>query len=246
MKTSTPTRDAASIELFERLDATLRAWTLECGGEERRFGALIDSATLGRAGYPEAFPHLLMSAAVARDPHTDFSEENAALTSWSLSPAVCYHAFGELSGRVLTQGVALAARGTCFRHEDGDALEPGRRQVEFEMRELILAGPEPWIEERLARFQPMVSELARARGLETQWCPANDPFFLPRAHGKAHMQRLLGTKLELCLPCGLAIASINRHGTYLTERFDIRLGDGTPAHSACVAFGLDRWAAHLP
>jgi hypothetical protein len=59
------------------------------------------------------------------------------------------------------------------------------------------------------------------------------------------MQRLRGTKLELCLPCGLAIASINRHGTHLTERFGISLTDGSLAHSACLAFGLDRWAARI-
>ena len=58
------------------------------------------------------------------------------------------------------------------------------------------------------------------------------------------MQRLLGTKIELCLPDGLAMASINRHGPFFGERFKICLGTGGSAHSACVAFGLDRWAAH--
>jgi hypothetical protein len=61
---------------------------------------------------------------------------------------------------------------------------------------------------------------------------ASDPFFLPRARGKAQMQRLLGTKFELCLPDGLAIASINRHGAFFGDRFDIRLADGSSAHSA--------------
>jgi hypothetical protein len=245
MSASTPIRDASAIEAFEGLDAQLRAWALGTGSAERRFATLIDAATLHAAGYPEAFPHLLMASVVARDPAAALTETNTSLTSWHLSPAVCYHAFADLAGRVIDEGVAVTARGICFRNEDADALAPGRRQVEFEMRELILAGPEEWIEKRLNQFQPAVTELADARGLETAWCPANDPFFLPRARGRAHMQRLLGTKMELCLPCGLAIASINRHGTYLTERFDIRLTDGSHAHSACVAFGLDRWVANL-
>jgi hypothetical protein len=112
------------------------------------------------------------------------------------------------------------------------------------MRELILIGAPGWIEERLATLQPGVDALARAFGLAAEWQPANDPFFLPRAQGKAHLQRLLGTKIELCLRDGLAIASINRHRTFFGERFEIFTGDGAPAHSACVAFGLDRWAAH--
>ena len=245
MSASTPILNASAIEAFEGLDAQLRAWALGTGSEERRFATLIDAATLHAAGYPEAFPHLLMASVVARDPSAALTEANTSFTSWHLSPAVCYHAFAELAGRVLDEGAAITARGTCFRHEDADALAPGRRQVEFEMREVILVGSSVWIEKRLAQFQPAITELAQDRGLEVTWCPANDPFFLPRARGRAHMQRLLGTKLELCLPCGLAVASINRHGTYLTERFDIRLSDGSHAHSACVAFGLDRWAAHL-
>ena len=58
------------------------------------------------------------------------------------------------------------------------------------------------------------------------------------------MQRLLGTKIEWCLPDGLAVASINRHGAFFGDRFQIRDARGTPAHSACIAFGLDRWAAN--
>ena len=113
------------------------------------------------------------------------------------------------------------------------------------MRELILVGEAEWIERRLAVLKPGVESLAAVLGLNADWQPANDPFFLPRAHGKAHMQRLLGTKIELCLPDGLAVASINRHRIFFGERFHIRTPDGAPASSACIAFGLDRWAAHL-
>jgi hypothetical protein len=243
---SAPSRDAASIEAFEAIDARLRAWALGIGSEERRFPMLIASEALLKAGYQEGFPHLLMAPTVARDPETPLSTTNVEVLPWFLSPAVCYHAFAELSGRVLDAGVVFTARGSCFRKEESTALLPGRRQVEFEMREVILAGPQEWIEKRLERFQPAVTQIAADRGLEGTWCPATDPFFLPRARGRAHMQRLLGAKIELCLPCGLAIASINRHGTHLTERFDIQLTEGTHAHSACVAFGLDRWAAHSP
>ena len=54
------------------------------------------------------------------------------------------------------------------------------------------------------------------------------------------MQRLLETKKELVCdePEPLAIASINRHGTFFGERLAIRQPDKTPVHTACVAFGL--------
>ena len=242
---SAPARTGAALDAFEKCDAGLRAWALAEGGVEHQFSALIDAATLRRAEYPDAFPHLLMTAASAADPLQPLADDNLAIAGWFLSPAVCYHAYAALAGRVIEHGIALTARGSCFRHEEANKLAAGRRQVEFQMRELVLVGRADWIDARLAVLQSGVDALAAAAGLTTTWCPANDPFFLPRARGKAQMQRLLGTKMELCLPDGLAIASINRHGPFFGGRFHIRTADDQPAHSACVAFGLDRWAHAL-
>ena len=229
--------------MFEQLDSSLRAWALDEGSDEHDFPVLIAAETLRRAEYPEAFPLLLMAPAVALDPKAPLARGNISLTESFLSPAVCYHAYAELAHTTLDRGATLTARGHCFRNEESADLIPGRRQVEFEMREVILVGATDWIEERLAALKPGVESLAREFGLNAQWQPANDPFFLPRAQGKAHLQRLLGTKIELCLPDGLAVASINRHLAFFGERFDILTADGAHAHSACVAFGLDRWAA---
>jgi seryl-tRNA synthetase len=42
-----------------------------------------------------------------------------------------------------------------------------------------------------------------------------------------------------------AIGSSNYHEDHFGHSFDLRLADGTPAHSACVGFGLDRVALAL-
>jgi hypothetical protein len=242
---SSPIRSGNTFTTFEQLDERLRAWARAEGSEDHRFPVLIAADILRRAEYPDAFPHLLMAPAVAANPAQPFEQSNTRLTQWFLSPAVCYHAYAALAGMTVSEGRLFTARGCCFRHEDCDTLAPGRRQVEFEMRELILVGTPVWIDDRLTGLKAGVEALARECGFHNAtWAPANDPFFLPRARGKAQMQRLLSTKIELCLPDGLAIASINRHGAFFGDRFDIRLAEGTPAHSACVAFGLDRWAAH--
>jgi len=39
----------------------------------------------------------------------------------------------------------------------------------------------------------------------------------------------------------LAIASFNDHETFFGEAYGIRLADGAPASTGCVAFGLERW-----
>lgn len=224
------------------VDAHLHEWSCGRGGEERQWPVLMREDVLRRAGYPDAFPHLLMTACVASDP--EHRPEALISSGWCLSPAVCYHAYASLEGCVLNDGIRLAARGSCFRHEGAADLMPGRRQIEFQMRELILIGSPEWIEAELALVPEQIASLAGDFGMRGDWDIANDPFFLPRAKGQAHMQRLRQTKREFCLPDGLAIASINRHGAFFGERFQLSLSDGGTAHSACIAFGLDRWAAH--
>lgn len=231
-----PTTDLCSV------DARLRSWSRDRGGQEHHWPVLIDERTLRHAGYPDAFPHLLMTACCEHDPESTPGE--LVRSGWCLSPAVCYHAYAALEGRTLSEGLRLSARGHCFRNEAANELQLGRRQIEFQMRELILIGAPEWIERELADVQEEIERLAHEFGMTGAWETASDPFFLPRAKGKAHLQRLLGTKREFCLRDGLAIASINRHGAFFGERFRISLEDGSPARSACIAFGLDRWAAH--
>ncbi|HYF34876.1 MAG TPA: hypothetical protein VD994_06245 [Prosthecobacter sp.] len=230
--------------ILEKIDSRLRDWSFSRSANERSWPVLIPSATLRRAGYHQAFPHLLMSTAVVDDPAAN--DSSLRNSGYDLSPAVCYHAYASLEGQKIQEGIVFAARGHCFRNEDPAQLKPGRRQIEFQMRELIFVGDAAWLEEQLKGVESEVAHLAQSFNLEGGWEAASDPFFLPQtqARGKAALQKLLGTKQEYCLPDGLAISSINRHRTFFGERFDISLPGGKAVHSACVAFGLDRWAAH--
>jgi hypothetical protein len=162
---------------------------------------------------------------------------------YALSPAVCYHAYVRLAGRVLDSLERLTAQGCCFRNES--ECQPGRRQIEFGMRELIFMGQPGAIETVLSGAEAAIKEAAAAAGIAGSWAIASDPFFLSTSRGRALMQRLLNTKREFCLSDGLAIASINRHRSFFGERFSIRTSDGAFAHSACIAFGLERWKTAL-
>ena len=232
------------MERFERIDGAFLGVARSHGAAEFQFPSLIDRALLERAEYPKAFPHLLMMACACSDPAHEppFAPGNLAPQDWYLSPAVCYHAYAHFQGQVLAEPRVLTARGRCYRREDH--FQPGRRQLEFEMREIILIGDPGWLEEKAAQIQRDVDRFTAGQNLPTHWETAEDPFFLPTAKGKALMQRLMETKKELICERGgkLAIGSINRHGTFFGERFAIGLGDGSPAHTACIALGLDRWA----
>lgn len=242
-----PVRPRAAAAHLEALDARFLAWAREWEAEEIQFPSLIAAATLRQAGYPEAFPHLLLTACRCVDPARPLerllSAENLTPSDWLLSPAVCYHAYAWWAGRHFESAHILTARGRCFRHEA--EFIPGRRQLEFEMRELVLAGPPEALEPMLAEARERTARLAAVAGLAGAWEAAEDPFFLPTARGKQLRQRLEETKQEFVVrdPAPLAVASINRHGPFFGERFGLRLADGRPAHTACIAFGLDRWAA---
>ena len=75
---------------------------------------------------------------------------------------------------------------------------------------------------------------------------ASDPFFIaPDAMAKAYFQLNSETKYEISalLPDGqrLAVGSLNYHTDFFGRAFDVRLHDGAPMHSVCIAFGLERF-----
>jgi hypothetical protein len=220
---------------FDASDGEIEWLAHSVGARGVHYPALIDRGTLERAGYPESFPHLLLSA-----------ECMSAPASWYLSPAVCYHAYAQFEGARLNDPVTLTARGHCFRAEQETRV--GIRQIEFEMREIVFLGPADWVDAHARIAVDRLTQLGARLGLQGEWFPAEDPFFLPSGEGKALMQRLLGVKDEYRIGGldGLALASVNRHGPFFAERFDIRLAaTDDPVHTACVAVGLDRWHAAI-
>ena len=244
-RNAAPVRDAGAIRRFEQIDRRFLALALEHGAEEMQFSGLVCKSLLQRAEYPNAFPHLLMIACGCTDPVLAMPElyeaPNLSPQEWFLSPAVCYHVYGHFAGRSLNRTTLITSRGRCWRKEE--LFIEGRRQIEFEMREIVLLGSSGEIEEAIGQLLPKVDEIAARLQISGEWKVAEDPFFLPTAKGKALMQRVMETKREFVAGGDgpLAIASINRHGTFFGERFDISLPGGAPIHTACLAFGLDRW-----
>lgn len=235
-----PMRTADAVRRFEEIDAPLRRIAADIAAVETCYPTLIASEILRRAEYPEAFPHLLMSATVCRaDRPTDAATSD--LPDWCLSPAVCYHTYAQFAGATTARSLAVTARGRCVRAER--QTEAGVRQLEFEMREIVLLGRADWVDARVEFVKAAVEQAAIGAGLTGIWEPAEDPFFLPAAAGKAMMQRLLQLKLEyrLSRPERVALVSVNRHGTFFGDRFNIATSGGQAVTTACVAVGLDRW-----
>ena len=172
----------------------------------------------------------------------------------ALNPAVCYHVYAGLAGQTIASRRLITAQAGCWRHE-GERHESLERGWAFTMREVVCIGNESDAHDFLLRSAQRALQLAAALGLHASVAPATDPFFAPTARGKQVLQRIKELKHELLLPIDdertTAAASFNLHDTFFGEAFDLRLPDGRPATTACLAFGIERWtlaffAAHGP
>ncbi len=233
------------------LDAGLRHWAQCFGAAESRFPSMIATASLAPVGYLRSFPHLatfvtaasrdratLEGLAATGDSGLPFAAAGLEPVGHVLTPAACYHFYPRLAGSRLSRPVYLTTSCQCHRRESH--YEPLRRQWCFWMRELVCIGDAAAVERFAATCQQHIDSFVEGLRLVARWQTATDSFFDPAHDPKALAQLLEPAKQELCLQDGLAIASINAHRCFFGESYDIRL-NGEPAHSACVAFGIERW-----
>ena len=115
-------------------------------------------------------------------------------------------------------------------------------------RELVFVGEREWV---LAERQKAIDAfipISDALGLPTEIRTASDPFFVaPDANAKTYFQLSSETKYEISVEVGdnderLAVGSFNYHTDFFGKAFETTAGAGGPAHSVCVAFGLERLA----
>jgi seryl-tRNA synthetase len=233
------------------------------GAVPYRFPTLIPARSLERVGYFRAFPHSLTFATHLREDldaiddfaqHAACSEEGLEAPGESfakiqalLSPAVCYHLYFALADKPLpAAGIAATAVGSCFRYESVN-LASLERLWNFTMREVIFVGPRDFVlqnrETGRARMHSIFDEIGLAYRVES----ANDPFFIGEFKKQAAFQSAFQLKFEIRarLPfkdSTLAVGSYNYHQDFFGRSLNITLPDGSPAHTGCIAFGLERIA----
>lgn len=228
-----------------------------------RFPTLIPASYLERVNYFRAFPHSLSFVTHLREDldaidhfaqHATCDEHglNTPPDSFSkietlLSPAVCYHLYFALADKPLPNGqLAVTAVGNCFRYEAIN-LNSLERLWNFTMREVIFVGSKDYVlqnrETARQRMQAAFEQIGLAYRVES----ANDPFFIGEFRKQAAFQSAFQLKFEIraSLPfkkSTLAVGSYNYHQDFFGRNLNISLPDGSPAHTGCVAFGLERIA----
>jgi seryl-tRNA synthetase len=228
-----------------------------------RFPTLIPARYLERVNYFRAFPHSLtfvthlredldvidaFAQAACCDEHgLKTPPDSFAQIQTLLSPAVCYHLYFALADKPLPGGkLAATAVGNCFRYESVN-LTSLERMWNFTMREVIFVGPKDFVlqnrETGRERMRGFFEEIGLAYRVES----ANDPFFIGEFKKQAAFQSAFQLKFEIraALPFKqgtLAVGSYNYHQDFFGRSLNITLPDGSPVHTGCIAFGLERMA----
>ncbi|MGH9088177.1 MAG: amino acid--[acyl-carrier-protein] ligase [Acidimicrobiales bacterium] len=238
--------DGVSV-LVSRWAAQLRALTV-------RFPPLLSRRTFRETNYLESFPDLMGSVHVfggGTREHEELLRRVEAGGDWPallepadvvLASAACHAVYPLCRGVVPPSGRYFDVMSHCFRHEPSP--EPTRLQS-FVMHEVVYVGEREGAESHrdlgLERGLAMLESL----GLDMSAVPASDPFFgrVGKVLSASQLEEEL--KIEGVTPVRgnagpTAIMSANCHRDHFAHPFGIETASGEPAHSSCVAFGIDR------
>ena len=253
-------RTALYAGVLEKLEAYITSLR-DPGAEIMRFPPVMSRTQLERSGYLKSFPNLLGCVCAlhgtegairaAADRHEAGGDWTADLSASDLvlTPAACYPVYPIAAGRgpVAAGGLHFDVEAEVFRHEPSSSLD---RLQSFRMREFVMIGaPQEIIEFRerwLARAPAIAADLELPHSIDV----ANDPFFGRVGQVMAVSQRQQALKFELLIPYHAsakptACMSFNYHREHFGNVWEMMDHRGEPAHTSCVAFGIDRLAVAL-
>jgi seryl-tRNA synthetase len=221
-----------------------------------RFPPVMSRSQIETNGYVRAFPNLLGCVSCLSNAHkiVDLSEAGAGENpAWDgvvgaadlvLTPASCYPVYPitAAEGRVAARGRLFDVGCDCFRAEPSMDFD---RMQSFRMREFVCIGSPEQTQDFQNQWVTRAKALAETLGLSATIAPANDPFFGSGNSFLKAQQRAQKLKFELLTPVMseqklTACMSFNYHRDHFGAVWDIQSETGEVAHTACVAFGLDR------
>ncbi|CCE07470.1 putative seryl-tRNA synthetase (class II) [Bradyrhizobium sp. STM 3843] len=253
-------RTALYEDMVERLAALITRHR-EPGTEVMRFPPVMSRAQLEKSGYLKSFPNLLgcvcglhgterdINAAVSRfDAGGDWTT-SLSPADLVLSPAACYPVYpiAASRGALPKGGLRFDVAADCFRREPSRHLD---RLQSFRMREYVCIGTPDDVSAFRERWMVRAQAIARDLGLAFSVDQASDPFFGRVGQMKAVSQKQQSLKFELLVPLRseeqpTACMSFNYHREHFGTTWDIVDANGEPAHTGCVAFGMDRLAVAM-
>src|ERR1700736_6824915 len=253
-------RTALYAQVVERLETYITRQR-DPKAEIMRFPPVMSRKQLEKSGYLKSFPNLLgcvcalhgseasIRSAVERADNGGDWTTSVTSSDLVLSPAACYPVYPIVAtrGQLPAGGLQFDIEADVFRHEPSRSLD---RLQSFRMREFVRIGsPQEIVEFReswMARAPRLAADLSLPFSIDV----ANDPFFGRVGQVMAVSQLQQALKFELLIPYHAgakptACMSFNYHREHFGQVWDIKDAHGEPAHTGCVAFGMDRLAVAL-
>ncbi len=254
-------RSAVFEEVVDRFDALVSAHGRDAKPEVIRFPPQMSRKEFEQSEYMKGFPQLagtVHSFMGSEHDHFHMLDLMEAKQDWAqyqkqtdvvLTPAACYPVYPIVArrGPLPADGLLFDVMSYCFRHEPSQ--DPTRMQS-FRMREFVRIGSPEQVQAFRASWLEKGQNLMRNLGVPVKLDIANDPFFGRTGKMMVNNQRDQELKFELLIPVTseekpTACLSFNYHQDHLGGLWKLRLEDGRTAHTACVAFGMERVALSL-
>jgi len=247
-------RAAAYDDLLDAFDSLVTRTIMEPPFTSLRFPPVMARWVFDKTEYVKSFPDLMGSVHTFRGTDRQHAElvrlvESGgdwpgALTASDvvLASAACHPLYPLCTGRLPDGGRRFEVNGYCFRCEP--SIDPARMQA-FHMHEHVFVGEPDAAQRHRDLGLEKGLELLAGLGLPVESVVANDPFFGRAGTMLAASQRDEALKIEVVTPitsedAPTAIMSANCARDHFGIPFGIETSQGETAHSACVAFGVDR------
>ena len=245
-------------------DKAAELYKREFAAVDGHFPALVDADTLHKCGYFDSHPNAVTFVGNMIEDFDAIEEfrianscsegahmppgEHVHVDGMCLNPAACFPAYPTLTGKRYQTGECFTWMGRVFRYESRN-ISGLERLYEFNVRELVFVGSPDYVTDIRGRCLPIVEELASHFDLDCQIQTATDPFFATVSAAKKFWQAAQEVKNEIKIPVlnadgekhNIACGSINLHGNFFGEKFDIEDSEGNPALTGCVGLGIERW-----
>lgn len=253
------------LRLFRFLEHAFLGLARRFGADERHYPVILPVEILEEVGYFGHFPQqvtfcahlpedLPLLEAVARSAVANQGQlleefrQRLATATHALKPAVCLPCYGQYRGAVVPEGevVSLTMQNHVFRNES-KSYDSLARLWDFQVRDIVFMGSYPRVQALRQEVMEAVMELCADLDISARLELANDPFFLDESSHKITYQRLGEVKYELLLPIphrniDVAASSFNLHRDFYASVYNIRQHNGELAETACMGFGIERWA----
>ncbi|MEO8175442.1 MAG: amino acid--[acyl-carrier-protein] ligase [Sphingomicrobium sp.] len=247
--------NAVFVDIFERLDGLITRHAEVDRAESIRFPPVLPKTTMESCGYLASFPHLGASlfGFEGSESHAAELAETAAnhgpwphqvQTDLVMTPAACYPVYPAIArrGPLAPDGICIdAGAAMVFRNEPSG--DPARMQI-FRQRELVRIAEPDTVAEWRNSWRDRAMRIFQSLELEPKLDVASDPFFGHSGRLLSASQREQALKFEILVqiasPQPTALASFNYHQDHFTRVHGISMSDSSPAHTACLGFGMER------